>query len=615
MAVVSASVFSTFHKIEFLRLVLVFSSLHQVNLMAENPEVGLEAAAAEAIQMPRELSTLYRWVAPDVLGAPPILSQAYLVELKGTGVIFGGGELERRYRVEAARRGERICFMNLDHPTKPHWLWVNEVMFTEFGIRVPFTDFQQRLLNRACVAPSQLQPNAWASIRCFELVTEWLQLPQEPEVILCLFTFYSANTQGKTKKGYMSVRPTKYQKIFGLFENSFHDFKGRFFKILPIGTHRPFWLSLEGDGQFPSYWSDRAGFDVAPVTYKGLRAHQKDTVDVLTALFAKNNLAPKVLLGRPEDARRDVVRMAGNDVTLNRLRHLVRPLTSAGAIVPPMPAVGHGGSRPSSSARVSTPPVSPTPNVIITPEQGSSNDGGRGVGVADDVASPRQRTETSACEFSPLDRSFDASKFIVDHLLGPKAQEALQDYDPVESFRWVQWALLKSATIMKSVEPRLTMKDEAERHNQRLISDLKALNLQKMVLEEQLKDVTAAKGKAEEDLKGVEKNLEVLKQKKEEGIATFQGWIKELELELLKLKDSVVAEKACVGFAEGKIPGLEKQRDDNGEDAKAAVAATEGVPKAQLTVLIPKFDVSRIGFFKEIVDGQVVDIPMDPPPS
>ncbi|MED6191651.1 hypothetical protein PIB30_002461 [Stylosanthes scabra] len=313
------------------------------------------------------------------------------------------------------------------------------------------TDFQQRLLNRSCIAPSQLHPNAWASIRCFELVTEWLQLPQESEVFLCLFTFYSGNTQGKTKKGYMSVRPTKYRKIFGLFEDSFHDFKGHFFKILPVGTHRSFWLNLEGDGRFLSYWTDKARFDVAPVIYKGLRAHQKDTVDVLTALFAKNNLAPKVLLGRPKDAWRDVVRMAGNDVTLNRLRLLVRPPASTGPIVPPTPAVGHGESGPSSTARTNASSIGPTPDVIITPEQGSSNDGGHGVGATDDQLSPpssnrrsipvessaakRHRTETPARKFSPLDRSFDASKFIADNLLGPKAPEALRDYDPVKSFR------------------------------------------------------------------------------------------------------------------------------------------------------------------------------------
>ncbi|MED6204709.1 hypothetical protein PIB30_011389 [Stylosanthes scabra] len=494
-------------------------------------------------------------------------------------------------------------------------------MFIEFGIWVPFTDFQQRLLNRVCVAPSQLHPNAWASIRCFELVTEWLQLPQEPEVFMCLFTFYSANTQGKTKKGYMSVRPTKYRKIFGLFEDSFHDFKGRYIKILPVGTHRPFWLSLEGDGRFPSYWTDSAGFDVAPVTYKGLRAHQKETVDVLTALFAKNNLAPKVLLGRPEDARKDVGMKSficlcdhsGNDVTLNRLRGLVRPSPFVGAAIPTTLVVGHAGSGPSSTARGSALPAGPNPNVIITPEEGSSNDGGRNAEVNREVAS--LRTETSAREFSPLDRSFDASKFIAENLLGPKAQEVLRDYDPDESFRWVQWALLKSATIMKSVEPGQTMMDEAERHNQQLVGDLKALNLQKVVLEEQLKDAVVAKGKLEEGLKSAKKNLEVLRQKKDEEVATIQGRVNELESEVQKLRDSVAAEKARADLAEEKIPGLERQRDENTEDAKAAVAATEGVLKAQLAVLIPEFDTSQISFFKEVVDGKVVDLQMDPPPS
>ncbi|MED6124170.1 hypothetical protein PIB30_056580, partial [Stylosanthes scabra] len=180
------------------------SILDQGWRMAENRPGDRGVAAASSVQIPHELPSIYRWVANDVLGVPSILDQGYLDELKATGIIFGGGGLEQRYRVEAARRGERVCYLNLDHPTVPHWLWVNEVMFTDFGVRIPFTDFQQRLLNRASVAPSQLHPNAWASIRSFELVTEFLQLPQEPEVFLCLFKFYSSNTSGRTKKGYMS---------------------------------------------------------------------------------------------------------------------------------------------------------------------------------------------------------------------------------------------------------------------------------------------------------------------------------------------------------------------------------------------------------------------------
>ncbi|MED6220716.1 hypothetical protein PIB30_047473 [Stylosanthes scabra] len=176
-------------------------------------------------------------------------------------------------------------------------------MFTEFGIRVPFSDFQQRLLNRASVAPSQLHWNAWSAIRCFELVTEFLELPQDPEVFPYLFTLFSPNTEGKTKKGYMSVRHGKYRKIFCLYEDSFHDLKGRFFKIFPVGEHRPFWLSLEGQGRFPPYWSQDAGMEYVPVTYKGLNADQKDTVDILVKLFFERNLKPKSVLGSPSEAR------------------------------------------------------------------------------------------------------------------------------------------------------------------------------------------------------------------------------------------------------------------------------------------------------------------------
>ncbi|MED6161990.1 hypothetical protein PIB30_066115 [Stylosanthes scabra] len=304
----------------FALLLLIIS---QVFLeMAENQPENQEAVvpAAGVVQIPRELPFIYRWVANDVLGTPSSLDQQYLDELKLTGVLFGGRDLERRYRVEAARRGERVCFMNLDHSTVPHWLWVNEVMFTEFGVRIPFSDFQQRLLNRASVAPSQLHPNSWSSIRCFELVTEFLELPQDPKVFLYLFKLYSSNTSGKTKKVYMSIRPGNHRKIFALYEDSFHDFKGRYFKIFSVGNHRPFWLSLEGDGRFPPYWSDQA------------------------------------------------VEMAGNDVTLARLRRLIRP-APAKSLPSPSTAVPPGGAR--------SVPAESVGKTQAEPEGGSSTNVGR----------------------------------------------------------------------------------------------------------------------------------------------------------------------------------------------------------------------------------------------
>ncbi|MED6181764.1 hypothetical protein PIB30_022364 [Stylosanthes scabra] len=143
----------------------------------QDEQLAVMGQGAVAAQMLHELPDIYQWVTRDVLVAPSTLSQEYLDELKSSGVLFGGGDLERRYRVEAASPNERVCFLNLNHLRVPNWLWVNEVMFTEFGIQIPFSNFQQRLLNRSSIAPSQLHPNAWSAIRCFELVTEFLQLP------------------------------------------------------------------------------------------------------------------------------------------------------------------------------------------------------------------------------------------------------------------------------------------------------------------------------------------------------------------------------------------------------------------------------------------------------
>ncbi|MED6128865.1 hypothetical protein PIB30_102194 [Stylosanthes scabra] len=310
----------------------------------------------------------------------------------------------------------------------------------------------------------------------------------------------------------MSVRPGKYRKIFALYEDSFHNFKGRYFKIFPVGNHRPFWLSLEGDGRFPPYWSDQAGFEIVPATYQRLNADQRDTSDILVHLFAQNNLNPKFLMNSSDEARRAVVEMAGNDVTLARLRRLLRP-APAKSIPSPSTAVPLCGARsvPAESAGKTQvdPECGSSTNVEHAGEQHVevSSPGEeeiplppppspkrRRAGVEDASGSKRSRTlEGGSRDFCALDRSFDASGFVESHLLGPKAQEVLRDCDPLESVRWAEWAMIRAATIMKSVEPRLSIAEEVERRNARLLADAKTLNLQKMVLEEEKGDEVRAR--------------------------------------------------------------------------------------------------------------------------
>ncbi|MED6189164.1 hypothetical protein PIB30_093165 [Stylosanthes scabra] len=293
--------------------------------MVENPQGSQRAVVQEvaSAQMRCELPDIYRWVTRDMLGSPPILGQEYLDELKLFGIIFG----------------------------VPNWLWMNEVMFTEFGIRVPFYEFQQRLLNRASVAPSQFHPNTWSAIRYFE----FLELPQDPEVFLFLFTFFSLNTEGKSKKGYISVRLGKYRKILSCMRT--------LSMILKISD---------------------SGMDYVLVTYRGLNAEQKDTADILVKLFSKWNLEPKFVLSRQSEVRKAIVKMVENDVTLERLRRLLRPSPLGSAL---------GASGRTLSASVPPPNVPRPASVSRTqafPEGGGSSNAGGGDEPLIEVSSPLQ---------------------------------------------------------------------------------------------------------------------------------------------------------------------------------------------------------------------------------
>ncbi|MED6221062.1 hypothetical protein PIB30_050852 [Stylosanthes scabra] len=152
----------------------------------------------------------------------------------------------------------------------------------------------------------------------------------------------------------MSVRPTKNRKIFTLYEDSFHDFKGRYFKIFAVGNHRSFWPSLEGDGLFPPHWSDQASFDIAPVKYEGLNADKKDMTDILTFLFSKNNLSSKSLLGSPEESQKSIAKMARNDVTLSRLPTSSATIPIGGAQVVPTESAGKTQVEPDGGSSTNT---------------------------------------------------------------------------------------------------------------------------------------------------------------------------------------------------------------------------------------------------------------------
>ncbi|MED6162148.1 hypothetical protein PIB30_067595 [Stylosanthes scabra] len=140
---------------------------------------------------------------------------------------------------------------------------------------------------------------------------------------------------------------------------------------------------------------------------------------------------------------------------------------------------------------------------------------------------------------------------------------------------------------------RLTIADEMERRNAKLLGDAKAFNLQRVALEEEKANAIRGTLKAEEDLKALSVKLETL------------GKEKDYEIDRLRRREEGLL--AEVERFRGLAAEEKKQCEDLTKDAKGAVSATEGALKAQLAILIPDFDIDQISFFKDIVDGKVVD--------
>ncbi|MED6161141.1 hypothetical protein PIB30_057933 [Stylosanthes scabra] len=149
----------------------------------------------------------------------------------------------------------------------------------------------------------------------------------------------------------------------------------------------------------------------------------------------------------------------------------------------------------------------------------------------------------------------------------------------MESVRWAQWAMLRSATIMKFMEPRLTLADQWEGRCAKLTRDLKLLNQQKVEVEKKKLEADQAKSRAEEDLKSASANFKLL------------------EKEIEDLRKPFSREKVRADKAEASLVESKEGRQELIKMAGDFVTATENALKAQILLLLPDFDVSQLGAF------------------
>ncbi|MED6216024.1 hypothetical protein PIB30_003669 [Stylosanthes scabra] len=240
------------------------------------------------------------------------------------------------------------------------------------------------------------------------------------------------------------------------------------------------------------------------------RGERRDTTDVLLWLFSKGPLKPKAVLGNPERARAAIVKMDGKNKTLAHLRQVMQAnpqglifLSPSGGQASSSAPEGGASSNVGGGARIQLEVSSPIweegskPQSEVPPSSPSKKR------QIDETISAQKRPRTwegSQRDFCPIDRSFDASGYIESNFLGSLAREALRDYDLMESLRWAQWAIFRLATIMKSIEPHLTVTDQWEQRCAELTGDLNLFNQQKVDAEKGKDEAKMAKSKAEKDL-------------------------------------------------------------------------------------------------------------------
>ncbi|MED6109234.1 hypothetical protein PIB30_031550 [Stylosanthes scabra] len=129
------------------------------------------------------------------------------------------------------------------------FFYMYTTVFLDIGVKFLFTEFECGVLSQLKYAPTQIHPNAWAFVRGFEILMEYLGTKPLLEVF---FSFSQA--KGVRKGGVVTLNNMQGKAIFGLYRQSYKDFKQMFIKVGCVEEQFPFYLDEFGLERFPLYW-------------------------------------------------------------------------------------------------------------------------------------------------------------------------------------------------------------------------------------------------------------------------------------------------------------------------------------------------------------------------
>lgn len=104
--------------------------------------------------------------------------------------------------------------------------YVYEILFKEYDITFPLSDFETGMLTMMNIVPSQLHPKTWAFLKCFELLCRHLGF----ELSINIFTHFYQIKFGKLI-GWVSLSATYDDSLFILYSSSYKHFKKKKIKL------------------------------------------------------------------------------------------------------------------------------------------------------------------------------------------------------------------------------------------------------------------------------------------------------------------------------------------------------------------------------------------------
>jgi len=198
---------------------------------ADLPEIlGYDWAPYE----PRTLATRFRW--GNDLG-----------DLVERTRIFSEEVEDGLLRVKVCAGNERVCHGKGE--AKLDFFYVYACLFHDLGLTVPFADWQMTVLRQIQCAPTQIHPNAWASMQAFDVLCRAAGLT--PTMPLFLH-FYK--TRPTVSKGWVSFLGAN-KSLLTLYLASYKGFKTGFFKVAIPGKGRRYIFDEQDRPKFPLYWT------------------------------------------------------------------------------------------------------------------------------------------------------------------------------------------------------------------------------------------------------------------------------------------------------------------------------------------------------------------------